>query len=468
MISNRQSASPNTVGCVVLNHLCTSCGGCAGSCPFFAIQMIEDSYGTVVPQIDEQLCTGCGICLRVCPGISFDYPAFQKKIHGKLPEHVALGNYLDCFAGYSLDKDILPFSQSGGFVSALLVGLLEHGEIDGAVVSRRSSHNPFRPETIIAKTKAEILSAVGSIYNPVPAAAAIKNILATPGRYAVVGTSCQIQAYRKAEEVFPDIANRVVLYVGLHCLGVFTNHFYEYIISKKKINKIDITEFRHRSKLRRGWPGEMLIRLKDDRYINVNSKASRFLPRPFFTNWRCQLCFDKANEFSDVSCGDCRMKELLPQMATETSKFGISEVVVRTQRGADFIDSFKKSADFMFYEANSNSLVRSNKMAVKKLGLPVFMRIAVSKGWGVPNYGVSFDINHKINFFDYLGSFNYWFSYEMGTKIGYRKFLSVIPGALMGFQTVINMILPFWGRSAKKDRIKSIVPCDTKVKNENL
>ena len=56
-----------TIGDVVEQHLCHSCGTCAGVCPRGAIAMIESPSGFLMPQIDDEQCNRCGLCLSVCP-----------------------------------------------------------------------------------------------------------------------------------------------------------------------------------------------------------------------------------------------------------------------------------------------------------------------------------------------------------------------------------------------------------------
>ncbi|MFN3535126.1 MAG: RnfABCDGE type electron transport complex subunit B, partial [Desulfatiglandales bacterium] len=43
-------------------YACLGFGDCARSCPFGAIQMVEN-----FPQVDPELCVGCGTCVKSCP-----------------------------------------------------------------------------------------------------------------------------------------------------------------------------------------------------------------------------------------------------------------------------------------------------------------------------------------------------------------------------------------------------------------
>lgn len=298
-----------TIDFVVRKHLCTSCGTCAGVCGNHAIEMHLSRFGVYVPVVNGELCTHCGLCVRVCPGYGFDYAKQYHRIHGSLPEHIALGAYLGGYVGYTTDQEVLHRSQSGGFVSTLALFCMEKGLADGAVVTRWRQDSPLEPQTYIARNREEVLAAVGSKYNPVPASQIIGNILKEPGRFVFVGTPCQIQGMRKAEEVFSKLSDKIALYVGLHCLGVFTFHFHDQILHKIGLSRNELIYFRHRDKASGGWPCGMRLEGPKGRIYDLDANNSRLWPRPYFTNWRCLLCFDKANEFSDVSCGDCRIPE---------------------------------------------------------------------------------------------------------------------------------------------------------------
>ena len=56
-------------------------------------------------------------------------------------------------------------AQDGGVVSALLISLLEAGEIDGALVARESGDEPWKGEAFLARTPEEVRESAGSFYN---------------------------------------------------------------------------------------------------------------------------------------------------------------------------------------------------------------------------------------------------------------------------------------------------------------
>ncbi len=453
-----------TVEDVVNRWLCTSCGACAGVCPKNCIEMEVDHYGIYVPKIEEDLCNRCRLCVKVCPGHGFDYVRHQKRIFGELPQHVALGNHKELFAGFTNMKGILKRCQSGGFVSTLLLYCLDNGIIDGAVVTRWREDSPFVPQTYIARSRSEILSAVGSKYNPVPAAEMIREILDVDGYYAFVGTSCQIQAMRKAETIYPELSEKIKLYVGLHCLGVFTYHFHDQMCYKIGQPKDEIIQFRHRSKEWKGWPCDMRMVNKDGDIFDIPADRSRLNPRPFFTDWRCKLCFDKANEFSDISCGDCRMSTMHSMVKSSgyDLKGGLSEIVVRTERGSDIVNEMISDGFFKVWDADADRMASSIGVE-KKIGLDSFFKIAKYFGRGVPVYGVNF--HHKDHRMGPLKTMwdawtifwslmYFYLPYSLNRSKIFRGLLKRIPHGALGFAKKIGKDTTYWERSKSTPSLK--------------
>lgn len=349
-------------------------------------------FGNYIPVIDESKCTSCRLCVRACPGHGFDYYKEYEEVHGEVSDNIALGKSIEGFAGYTSDAEILEASQSGGFVSTILIYCLEKDIIDGAAVTRWCESSPFVPETYIARKREDIIKAVGSKYNPVPAAQIVGDLLNQEGKFAFVGTSCQIQAMRKVEKIYPELTDKIALYIGLHCLGVFTFHFHERVLSQLRLDREKVATFRHRDKSWKGWPCDMRIKDKDGSIFDIDAKNSRLWPRPFYTNWRCQLCFDKANEFSDISCGDCRMPEMIQKYKDDGYKVerGLSELVIRTDRGKDIFSDLLTDQRFNVMPADLDLLARSIGVSGKKLGISIFIKIASIFRLGVPEYGVQF------------------------------------------------------------------------------
>lgn len=317
-----------TIESVVKNQLCTGCGTCVALCPTSAIEMLKDnSKGIYVAKSDNEKCNKCGICYQVCPGYSVDFKALNSEIFGKEPEDILVGSYLNCYIGHATDYNIRYNSSSGGLVTALLIFALEKGLIDGALVTKMNDKNPLVPQTFIAKTRDEIISASKSIYCPVPANVALKEIHKSDGKFAVVGIPCHIHGIRKAEMINKELKEKIVLHIGLFCSHTPNFLGTTSLLKRLRIKKEDVIRLDYRGE---GWPGYMKISLKDGELLLLQDYWD-FVGSDFFTPRRCLMCSDNLNELADISFGDAWLSEL------SGDKIGKSIIMSRTNVGEQFL-----------------------------------------------------------------------------------------------------------------------------------
>ena len=376
--------SPAYLSFVIKNGLCTGCGTCAGVCPANAINMKKDEKQAIyLPQIDYQKCINCGICAKSCPGYEVDFKKLNLEIFGKSPppnvEGQLLGNYLRCYVGYSTDKEVRYSSASGGLVTQLLLFMLDEEIIDGALVTRMKSSNPLETESVIARTRKEIIDASGSKYCPVSANVALKHILHNEGKYAVVGLPCHIQGIRKAEQTIGRLRKRIVLHMGIFCSHTDTFLETEYLLHRFKIKNSDVSEIAYRGK---GWPGMLTIKSKTGKEINIpfNSwiKAHAYC---MFTPSRCLLCCDHSAELSDLSFADAWLPEF------EEDKIGTSLIVSRTEVGEEILQKAVASKKIEIREIDWLKIAQSQKMMrFKKNGLAVRFLFFKAMGRKIPTY----------------------------------------------------------------------------------
>jgi coenzyme F420 hydrogenase subunit beta len=148
----------------------------------------------------------------------------------------------------------IPGVQDGGVVSALLIDLLESGEIDGALVAKPSEREPWKGVAHLAQTREDVIACAGSFYNQTLALGHLdlkKYELPPKPRIALVGTPCEIQGLRAMQQRpfywGASKVDAVVLTVALLCTKSFD---YEGLmlreiqanrgISLQDIDKIDI------------------------------------------------------------------------------------------------------------------------------------------------------------------------------------------------------------------------------------
>lgn len=376
--------------------LCTGCGACVALCPNSAIKLTKDnSRGVYLPVIDDAVCNQCGICFDVCPGYSVDFKELNRNIFGKETEDILLGNRLSCYIGYATDYKIRANSASGGLVTALLIFALEKGLIDGALVTRMKSDHPLEPEPFIARTKEEILSAAKSKYCPVPANIALKEVLESEGRYAVVGLPCHIQAIRKAESINTRLKERILLHFGLVCNHAPSFLATEYLLQKLGISKNQVSKINYRGK---GWPGQMTITLKNGGtklvpYLSESYWGVAF--QSFFYPIRCTMCTDKICELADISFMDAWLPEL------SQDRVGKSLIVLRNQAGEELLERALIAKVVKLKEVSDDKVIQSQSLALVRRQYSARLSLLKKFRKAVPNYNQPLS---KVKLTDYLGA----------------------------------------------------------------
>ena len=370
---------PLTIQWVVKRKLCTGCGVCVAVCPRDALDMTTDeSGGCFQPQVREEDCRPCGLCYGACPGHGVDFDGLSEKLFGDIPQDLALGRYLACYVGHACDGSIRYDSASGGLVTTLLIFALEHHLIDGALVTRMRSDNPLTPESFIARTRQEVLSAAGSRYCPVTIGAALREILASKGRFAVVGLPCHIQGVCKAEQQIAELSGRIRYRISIACSFNYSFHGTRRFIESLGIPPEEVQELQYRG---RGWPGSMLLRVKDGTETTV-PLAEYYRRLGPFSLWRCLLCSDMLGELSDLSCGDAWLPELV-----RTDKAGSSFVISRTPEAEELLEAAATTEAVELSELGVQPLLASQGRALfKKRKLKARMLLARLWGRRVPVY----------------------------------------------------------------------------------
>jgi len=279
--------------------------------------MSATSGGIHVPIVDHLRCTNCGLCITACPGgaLKFDADAL-------------VGNHLNCYMGCCTDERMRWEASSGGLVTGLLLFMLDRGIIDGALVTRANENSPLEPEPFIARTKKEVLAAMGSKYCPVPIDIKLKDLLRLKERFAVVGLPCHIEAIRNAEKRDKELGRKLVLHLGLFCAQTPNILGTKYLLSKYGVKASDVAQITYRGD---GWPGYGSLTLRTGEV-----KRFRFLEwqrtglLPFFKPIRCMLCYDITNRLADVSFGDAwRLSGDRSGMSLVISRSQIGEKVLR-------------------------------------------------------------------------------------------------------------------------------------------
>ena len=185
------------------NNLCVGCGICAAFCPEQAIAMHWGQNMTWMPQNDEVNCTDCGLCSQICPNTPERISEYAVAA-AKAGERFGLSETAQYFIAYDLNPENRIRSASGGALTAILMHLLDMGEIDGVIASVPVSAPIGKPhyEIRVMRSIEELDRARSSHYHPLSYDRVLREVEVSSGRYALVGVPCVIRGIKRLPKKF--------------------------------------------------------------------------------------------------------------------------------------------------------------------------------------------------------------------------------------------------------------------------
>jgi coenzyme F420 hydrogenase subunit beta len=313
---------------------CVQCGVCVAACPTDSIGLGDDDLPKLV-----KMCTGCSLCWDFCPrgGLRHEAtwklgsarqhednnpgaePSFKITGNGEARSVEGIGHVHE---SYSARVDpMIEGAQDGGVVSALLVSLLEAGDIDGALVARESASEPWKGEAYLARTPEEVRECAGSFYNQTLALAHVDfEVYELPPnpRIAVVGTPCEIEGI-KAMQARPwtwgsSRVEAITLAIALLCTKSFN---YEKLMLEEIRDKrgVDLEEVGRVDVIR----GKLIV--EDREGETLFEEAIRDFHGAALKG--CDECADFMGHAADISVGSVGSAD------------GYSSVLIRTEEGLE-------------------------------------------------------------------------------------------------------------------------------------
>jgi coenzyme F420 hydrogenase subunit beta len=292
---------------------CVQCGACVAACPTDSIGIGEDDLPKLI-----KMCTGCSLCWDFCPRGGLRHEATWK-IFGA--DRSVEGICQVCESYTARVNPTIRGGQDGGVVSALLISLLEAGEIDGALVARESVTEAWKGEAFLARTPEEVRECAGSFYNQTLALAHVDfegYELPPNPRIAVVGTPCEIEGI-KAMQARPwtwgsSRVEAITLTIALLCTKSFS---YE---------KLMLEEIRHKRGVNLEEVGR--VDVMRGKLIVQDKSGETILEEPIrdFHDAAlkgCDECADFMGHAADISVGSVGSAD------------GYSSVLIRTEEGRE-------------------------------------------------------------------------------------------------------------------------------------
>jgi coenzyme F420 hydrogenase subunit beta len=284
---------------VIDSDLCCGCGACVGVCPADALAI--DITRSHEPVIDESKCTDCGLCVDVCPGKGYAVDGPSKKVCGdEIRFDPERGSVIEYLKGHSTDPDIRLNSASGGVATALLIHLLESGQVDAVHVIGLKDERQF---AVLTNDAQEIRNSISSKYGVVPMLATlIPNLLKRPRLVAATFTPCQLAGWRLAAKRIPRLRESTVIAIGLFCGYIHSNDVLDGIASSLGIEypgNARFTDWRYGS-----YPGHVRFERNDGTEALKRIYETLDISVPFYSLNRCYLCPDGGNWMADMTLGD--------------------------------------------------------------------------------------------------------------------------------------------------------------------
>jgi coenzyme F420 hydrogenase subunit beta len=300
---------------------CVQCGVCVAACPTDSIGIGEDD----LPQL-VKMCTGCSLCWDFCPRGGLQYESTWKitgSSNGKSIE--GMGCVEESYTARVRQR--IDGVQDGGFVSALLVSLLEAGEIDGALLARESATERWKGEAFLATTPEEVRACAGSFYNQTLALGHVdfeEYDLPPNPRIAVVGTPCEIEGI-KAMQARPwtwgsSKIEAITLTIALLCTKSF--NYEKLMLEEIRDNRnVDLDNVGRVDVIR----GKMVV--QDLEGVTIFEEPIRDFHGAALKG--CDECADFMGHAADISVGSVGSAD------------GYSSVLLRSEEGLAAFDSVR-------------------------------------------------------------------------------------------------------------------------------
>ena len=358
---------------IVDQHLCMGCGACAAARPD-AIEMVDTTHHGRRPLLKTpSASTNEPDIAGICPGREIRFaPA-------KNYEQAAWGPVMEVWEGHATDHDLRFNGSSGGAVSALALYCVEAQETAGAVQVRARKDQPLLNETVISRTRSDILEATASRYSPASPCEKLAEVRQAEQKHLFIGKPCDVAGAARLMESDPALRERIALTISIFCAGTPSTAATRELLGTMGISdQASVESVRYRGK---GWPGRMTVRYRQEDN-GPSESASMSYEKGWgeilqkHTQWRCRLCADHIGEHADLSIGDPWYRTI------GKDEPGDSLIVVRTERGRRILRA-AVAAGYLKVQARSLQTLAASQPNLERTKGAVFARCITARAVGV-------------------------------------------------------------------------------------
>ncbi len=319
-------------------------------------------------------------------GIAADESATARRLFGGQPgiqEDPVAGFYRGAFAGSSADDGIRRQASSGGITTWLLLELLKHDLIDGVLHMTASGGPGPLFKYSVSRTPAEVLGGAKTRYYPGEMSNSLEEVLATPGRYAVVGIPSMIYEIRLLQQLKPLFAERIRYTVGLICGHQKTAAYADSLAWQVGIAPGDLESIDFRKKVAgkpaNSYSTQFTGRIHGERRTFTTPQTSLF-----GTDWGwgalkanfSDFTQDAFNETADIVLGDA----WLPRYVSDSR--GTNVVITRNNDLHDLLAAGSSRGELNLDELPISEVIRSQGSLVRQsvTELPYRFDVVGSRG----------------------------------------------------------------------------------------
>ena len=319
---------------------CCGCTACASICSHDAISMKPDTLGFLYPEVDMEKCVDCGLCEKVC--------AFNDNYDTSLNL-----SQPDVYAARHKDMQEIETSRSGAAFIALSDWVIEHGGVVyGAgytdhfrVVHKRATTKEARNEF---KGSKYVQSDIKNTFNEA------KKYLDSGRKVLFVGTPCQISGLN----AYLGKQYNNLLTVDFVCHGVPSPKLFKNYLKWEARGK-NITDFRFRSKLKKGWGLCYSYRIENKLKhgsVKMNPYYNAFLNGYTYRECCYNCKYATKQRISDITlCDYWGIEKEHPEFYDSK---GVSGIIINTQKGNQIFKQIQKK--LIYIESTFDKLKRKN------------------------------------------------------------------------------------------------------------
>ncbi len=374
-------------------QMCTGCGACAGMNPG-EIEMVDTyEFGRrPVLKRGESSRAAARAAMAVCPGVGLSHESAGMPAGIDIEARNGWGPVLEVWEGYATDPAVRFAGSSGGAASAIALYCIEQGGMHGLLHITAREDVPYLNQTVLSRTRDEVLRATGSRYAPASPCEGLGRVKEAAGACVMIGKPCDVAAAKKACEVDPELSEKLGLTIGIFCAGTpTTKGTIEMMRAMGIEDPSSVLGVRYRGN---GWPGMARVEARESevtqdaagrkqvgargkvvRELSYDDSWGKILQK--HRQWRCYVCADHTGEFADIAVGD-PWRHPLPK-----NDPGRSLIVVRSERGRAVLEGAMKAGYLTLGRSGAGALeetqpgllegrgaVWGRTLALRAIGLP--------------------------------------------------------------------------------------------------